>query len=367
MMKFNSFLKTQLLLVIIALLTSCNLEDEVLSPKGTENPFTSWESKNPILENDYLVFENLDHLMAYASKIQKLTESEKLNWETNLGFLSMQTVYEEFLAYSEASIETGYDMSLDQIRDKYKDVLIIEDDGTFFLNASVSLHANILNQQGLVKVGNVLQKHMKNRTIIIKDGDLNKLPMAMDLSVSDPKQGIFVNYVTDNANLKVRCGSITLGSGTDTEGATTIHFTNTWGFETHGSSNDKYRLEVTVETFSWGQNGNFAVSSVNIKTQGRGFGGGWYAKKSNTTVRMNGTSITNSQSFAETIPNGTTRNKDDNKWDLTLFSVLSLGNPVKQIAVQQNGGNWNTLCYDLRFTSVFDHKKHTHSFTVDVN
>lgn len=366
-MKFTSMLKAQFLIALIALLSSCNLENEVLAPQTVDKPLESREDKQPILENGYLVFENIDHVMTYSSKMESLSDLERENWEESMGFYSMLSDYKSFLSYSEASIETGYDMTLDQIREKYKETLILKDDGDFFLNAPSSITASVLNRQGLVKVGASLQKHMRDKVIVIEDGDLNKLSLASTLDQSDPKQGISIHPVIDNSALKTRCGGISLHSGIESSAKQTYHFYNSWGLKIHGNRNSKYRVQVSVISFSWGVNSSGARSYVNIKTQARGFAGGWYAKSANSVVTVNNASISDNNGFTSTVPNNTVRSDNDNNWSFHLFSVLSQNNPITSISYRNNGESWNLLCYDLRVTSSFSHRNHTHSITVDIN
>ena len=365
-MKLQPLITNKLFTALLVLgLISCNVESEAPLPQTVKENLSTLESKPPILEDDYLVFENMDHVMAYSSSLQKFTEKERLNWESSMGFHSMLTSYNEFLDYSESSIETGYDMSMDEIRSKYADVLILKDDGDFFINTVFAPMANILNKRGIVKVGQALHKHMKDRVIVIQDGDINKLGMAARLEQSNENEGISINYVKDNSLSRLRCGNITQGGGSF-PGATTMHFSNSWGFHSHGSSNDKYRLEVEVISFEWAWSSSQVASAITMKTQSRGIGGAWFAKKAFTVATVNNATLTSSQNLVEEI-NNEFRQLLDNDWSFYMYSTVGSYNPILAVIPQTGGDTWDELCYDLTFDTSFPHNSHDHSYTVTIN
>lgn len=145
---------------VLLLAVGCNrvaVKPAATQPISTESEA---EMKAPRLENDYLVFETEKDMLIFMHHLHDMSNEDRTAWEKSLGFASLQSAYQAFSRYSEASAEKGYGMTIPELRAKHP-YIIMENDGTFEENCTYPLLSYICNVKGMVKIGNVMQNYTK--------------------------------------------------------------------------------------------------------------------------------------------------------------------------------------------------------------
>lgn len=95
-MKKHSFYSICLCIYFLPTFFSCNKEEQIIiSPQKdvevNENVSYNYRSNsNPTITNGRLVFENESH---FNSTLQELDETDRNEWESNLGFISARSIY----------------------------------------------------------------------------------------------------------------------------------------------------------------------------------------------------------------------------------------------------------------------------------
>lgn len=174
----------------IGLFVSCDTSAEVL-PEQVDTS-TSFSVRDVDLKDGLLVFKDEESFWEAVGSATELDDETYEAWALSQGFSSLWSLYNEFFNYSVASAEKGYDKSFDEIRAIYGKAVLLAEDGMFDLNCPNTAIAKMINEEGLVKVGEAIYQFNAEGYVRIEDGDMSKLPIALRMTESDPDQGIVV-------------------------------------------------------------------------------------------------------------------------------------------------------------------------------
>ncbi|MCB0835392.1 MAG: hypothetical protein KDD99_01930 [Bacteroidetes bacterium] len=286
---------TLVLLFIMALaIVSCTTPETPFSPKLDQNQTVkSTIPKTPLVKNGYLHLDDEAHFLALIEYTQSLSLEKLEDYTQMLGFSSMRLEYEKLAAFSEASIETGYGMTFDELRKIYDDVAVIEDDGIIDINCFHDGIANLISREGLIQIGDDLNVYSLNKVIQIKDGDYTKVPIAKRLNESLESEGIFI-FKLESVNNSTRTfcnSSLNIGSSWGGSGSATSIAERDWCFFIDGEVGDPCEYRLRVDLISLQTHANIDLYT-RIRTHKRGAFGAWY--KYSTDVRIGGNATLNS-------------------------------------------------------------------------
>ncbi len=149
-------------------LTDRQLTDEV-QPQEVVQP-------DVYVENGYLAFKNIEVVDSVVNLLNKMTTSGKETWENQLGFKSARA---EFDALFEKYDELPTYEAFLAFKEKYKEKLIFNendpDDCSIDYPYVTDYFIPVLNNKGLVKIGESLIIYTKSEHIVIKNGNINAL------------------------------------------------------------------------------------------------------------------------------------------------------------------------------------------------
>lgn len=229
-------------------------------------------------ENGYFVFQDLNHFISSMKELNGLTHIDQINWyektpnvETlRFGYLKMLKEYEQL------SEETDKNKIL-AFQSKYSSIDSIahfKSTGEVEMNVPIQ-YAQIVNKNGLVKIGSMLIHSAKDKTAYIFDGDINKLESAMRMNGGDRTNNIAVvkEQVVDGSGLRGTCiggpgQDITISQRTDAIGSPQAF---------------KTESRLAIQTWSFPKNdgslasNSFVVYYANAKSYKRGVFGIWFA------------------------------------------------------------------------------------------
>jgi len=176
-------LMTALLLMVFS---ACNKENNLITPSSTleapeflqlSNDFTTSTS----VEQGILVFENLEDYRATLLALNQMTVLEQLLWEEEAGFYSMQRLFNDLMEEESQKGEVSHST---KYIDALESGLIREHEFGYDLNIFNPAYAPVLNEQGLVKVGNDIFQFTSSTLKIWKNGNLQELGTILQSSVS---------------------------------------------------------------------------------------------------------------------------------------------------------------------------------------
>jgi hypothetical protein len=151
-------------------------------------------------DNGILVFRNQEHFQNVKNELAQLSYEQFVDWEKSLGFLSMNHLYRDILD-AEETLANSYDnMSSEKIQElensgkiyeysdlaqfylkkgfieiiKYNDIELLQ------LKCFADYNSKVLNEEGLVKIGNEIWQFTENQIKILKNGDFNKLDLLKE-------------------------------------------------------------------------------------------------------------------------------------------------------------------------------------------
>lgn len=104
--------------------------------------------------NNILQFKNQTILNETISSLKKMTNEERLSWEKDMNFVSLNSVYEN--ALDEVTAMDGTAEEYNDLKQKYQDCLYFpeyKEDYGFYLPVSKEELASVLNKNGEVMVG----------------------------------------------------------------------------------------------------------------------------------------------------------------------------------------------------------------------
>jgi hypothetical protein len=135
------------------------------------------------LRDGYLVFEDMNHFSTVKSILQKKESSYLERWESQIGFRSFRSAYEKLLQQSEEGINIDY-----------KDILASDD--VMDINLPNLEIAKLVNNNGLIEIGNKIFQYRKDNVKIITDGDSKKIKDLDKYSQSSSEANVYVATVS---------------------------------------------------------------------------------------------------------------------------------------------------------------------------
>ena len=128
------------------------------------------------LENDYLVFKNMDAVDSVIQDLNQMTRQEKDVWEQQIGFKSARAGFEKlFDEYETLSSKEEFLAFKKKYSAQLKFNEMDETDCSIDYPYACTYYASVMNSNGVFKVGLSLFKYTRDNQIIVLDGDLNKL------------------------------------------------------------------------------------------------------------------------------------------------------------------------------------------------
>ena len=327
------------LMLLVLLFASCAHQN--VKPTTDIGKTTTTAQKvygNPSLEQDYLVFEDEAHFWQFVAKGRETSENRK-KWEKSLGFTSMRTNFEALSDISEKAGEsgTGYGMSLDALAEKYKDIAVFEREGIFHLNCFYHPMAAVINNKGIVLIGNKLCKVDADKMLSVQNKDMDKL-MA-NANIIESKNGVTVEMTKSKLeNTRQICNSSYVFNGLTYVFGTVYYPPN--------SSNCKTEFNVYMM-----QNGNFAhnVDYYYTIDNWQKTLGLWTRKAFTVTVDMDGTIDNGNGTIFTHDGNMSVSQKD---WDVAFANnlVSPYTNPVPPTLYSQA---WISACFTGSISITF--------------
>ena len=158
--------------VALTIFNGCQKDEHVLideQPQAVVKP-------DVYSENGYLAFKNMNAVDSVIQLLSKMNTMEKESWEQQIGFKSARSdfdalfdeydkleSYEEFLAFKERN------------QSKLKFNEMDEDDCSIDYPFATLHFIPVINNRGVVKIGESLIKYTKEDHFVIKNGDINIL------------------------------------------------------------------------------------------------------------------------------------------------------------------------------------------------
>ena len=208
-----------------------------LEPATPVDPFsTDWQSRTKV-QQGVLIFENEQDFRNAAAYLHRIGFEEAKSWGESKGFLSQQTMYDAVITAEELNTDKYYApydhlneeelIALNLPKPKHtseylellrKDLIHVDADtdeehlySLKLVDASV---APVLNENGLVKVGNILIHYSQNKIKRWIDGELENSDILVLADEDEPTQNIFIS---DFGSL-TKATSYNFGWGVDANG-----------------------------------------------------------------------------------------------------------------------------------------------------
>ncbi len=322
---------------VLLLAVGCNRV--AVKPAVTQpiNAVSEAEMKMPHVENDYLVFETEKDMLVFMHHLHDMPNEDRTTLEKSLGFSSLQSAYQAFSRYSEASAEKGYGMTIPELRAKHP-YIIMEDDGTFEENCTYPLLSYICNVKGMVKIGNVMQNYTKGSKDMLS--------------------------TTDNATNKIAATTcktplnVNVGAFYGSAGFTSITPNREWvDCKIGNTPNHDFKLKASCGNFqaapSFGTGQPiFDELSISMNSYKRGAFGIWYGFSTTLTTSFSGSMESGPASpalFNYTIPFTTKSTVNNN----ATFIVCSNFSGATSLPVFPLGPQtWQEICIDATVNAI---------------
>jgi hypothetical protein len=139
----------------------------------------------------YISFDTWEDFM---STLEKLTTDEAFlhDWQRNQSITTLQTFEEQMDADFEKVTD---EVSFNVFSKKYDGYFTFED-RTVRSTYKLGYIKHLLNEKGIVKIGNMIQQFLPDdRVITIGDGDETKLEVAKKMTKSDEANHIFISQI----------------------------------------------------------------------------------------------------------------------------------------------------------------------------
>lgn len=159
-----SLVKFQAVICIVLFLSSCRKQADTIAAIETGNS----EIK---VENGHLVFRTFAEFSNFMLRVNSTNKAERKKMETELGFTSLATMYEEVNVKIENS-ENPADIG--SIADPYNAYFKYSEKGLEYKNEN-DMYANVIDKNGLFKIGDAMYKSINKGRIIATTKDYSLL------------------------------------------------------------------------------------------------------------------------------------------------------------------------------------------------
>ena len=185
------------LVLLVLFIGSCEKESFVSEPTLDQ----ILNGKEVAVYKEMLTFKDKSSFDKVAEELSKKDKNYIQAWGNGLGFKSIYSIYEDaieaedvFLAemvkkYGENSEVTRDEMGFSELTQKYLDkgTLSHTAEGILNMNVMIPTLAPLVNEDGLVRVGNELRQYKYTTVKIILDADYNKINGLKELKESTDK------------------------------------------------------------------------------------------------------------------------------------------------------------------------------------
>lgn len=172
----KKFFVSTMVAVALTFLNGCQKEDGPVQHLIDNEVQPQEVVLNVYSENGYLVFKNIEAVDSTILVLSKMTTAEKEKWEHQFKFKSARAEF--YSLFEEYDTLPTYEAFLD-FKNKWIDKLSFNEndpeDCSIDYPYATDYFIPVLNNKGLVKIGESLIKYTKKEHIVIKNGDINAL------------------------------------------------------------------------------------------------------------------------------------------------------------------------------------------------
>ena len=289
-------------LVFLFLLNSCKKEVLHNSSTNSENTSTIQHSLKRQGLN-ILEFESEQALQDTLLFLRGKDDAFLDTWEVQKGFTSMRKIFNE-VAEAEIQVANKYEnlppQALAALQNKpvehsqkailHKNMLVTRntDDGAQYYEKNIHTDelSRVVNEDGIVIVGDKIYQHISDKIKIITDGDVNKIPLLKAAVVTNANQNIQVFSVSGTNTFNRSCQS------NDGRLRIIVYEDFIQNTSTFYPTNKVTTYRVRVRSLqrrlfgAWYDNYN-----TNISLNGNHVGNitsGWFANNNSTTINWSG-------------------------------------------------------------------------------
>lgn len=159
--------------------------------------------------NGYLWFKDSATYSATLEKLEGYSREELDQWEEELGFTSIRSIFEKAVDEDEKFFEAIEKLPEEEIQPKFAngiaphskfvlqnaELFRFNSEGWFDINLPYAHIHKLLNRDGIIRIGDNIMKYSSNAVKIIRDGDENKIGLLESIKKTDSKAGIKVNDI----------------------------------------------------------------------------------------------------------------------------------------------------------------------------
>jgi hypothetical protein len=174
--------------VLVALFVANLISYILISCKDVESIPSQEQQQSKLSENiKFLEFKDGKEFIEKLNLVSKMEKEEFNQWEKLNGFVSMRSVYvnileaeqknidnEEIKIKNQPALKATLKHKFSDIFEANKDIIKFNEFG-FELNIHDINFANIINRNGIVKIGNVIHQFSKEKAKFVKSGEENKI------------------------------------------------------------------------------------------------------------------------------------------------------------------------------------------------
>lgn len=170
--------------VVLTLFSACQQEE--LDVNEPQIAGAREDVPDVYTENGYLAFKNMSTVDSVMNVLSGMSREQKDAWDAQMGFKSARADFEKlFDEYEQLNSQAEFLA----FKEKYRQQLTFNDadpeDNSIDYPFVETYFAELLNSQGVFKIGNSIIQYRKESKVTILDGDLDKLKNLSDFSGDD--------------------------------------------------------------------------------------------------------------------------------------------------------------------------------------
>jgi hypothetical protein len=195
-------------------------------------PETLIFSDKVIVENDYLAFNSIDDYFVILKEIAGYTEDQKIEWAKSLGFVSAHIVYNSVESELLLGIENGM-TNFEEIKSKYAGKIRFSKD-EFDYNFYARSLEDVLNCNGVVKIGSTIYLFTEDKEYMVLDGDPEKIQRIASSNLKSVLSDSLIVVVDPSKLMGLKKDLTPIAPETGEEGI-------------HPAEPDRYRIKYLAE------------------------------------------------------------------------------------------------------------------------